>query len=121
MVKTRRIAFVGNLPYDCSREALQQFLSCAGEIQIRLPTNKDGKPKGFAFVECDSNEGFQKLLRLHHQMFKGRRLNVELTAGGGGNSQARRAKIKRSNAKMQKFRQKLFEHAVKTKRTEKDY
>lgn len=52
--KPRYIIFVGNLPYDTTKEALaKHFESVGGEAPtVRLMTEKGtNKPKGFAFVE----------------------------------------------------------------------
>ena len=51
------------------------------------------KSKGCAFIEFTTSPPLQAALRLHEADFLGRKINVELTAGGGGNSAARTAKI----------------------------
>ena len=45
--------------------------------------------------------------------FRGRQINVELTAGGGGKSERRKEKIKAKNADLDKERRKIFEKYVK--------
>ena len=45
------------------------------------------KSKGFAFVEFTHRNALQQGLKLHQSELEGRKINVELTAGGGGNSQ----------------------------------
>lgn len=108
MVKSRKTAFIGNLPYSTTKEDLEKLFISLGPIQIRLITDKaTGKPKGYAFADCESDEQFSKLLKLHHCKFQDRRLNIELTAGGGGNSAARKSKIQGRNQKLQKYRQTL--------------
>jgi hypothetical protein len=42
----------------------------------------------------------QRALRLHHTLLDNRRINVEVTAGGGGKSENRTAKIKMRNDKL---------------------
>lgn len=42
----------------------------------------------------------QKVLRYHHTILKDRKINVEVTAGGGGNSETRKNKIKLENDKV---------------------
>ena len=103
-MKKRFIAFLGNLPFDATEEDILRFFKGVGVPEIRLRTDKKGKPRGFAFVEFTNTEEFQKALKLHHQMIRGRRVNVEVTAGGGGNGSKRKAKIQAKNQRIQKFR-----------------
>lgn len=42
----------------------------------------------------------QACLKLHHSLIQGRRINVELTAGGGGKSESRQEKIKTRNERV---------------------
>jgi hypothetical protein len=55
------------------------------------------KSKGCAFLEFSTRQALQAALRLHQSELDGRRINVELTAGGGGKSDARLAKVKERN------------------------
>ena len=55
------------------------------------------KSKGFAFVEFTHRNALQQGLKLHQSELEGRKINVELTAGGGGNSQHRLEKVKQRN------------------------
>ena len=55
------------------------------------------KSKGCAFLEFSTRHALQTALRLHQSELDGRRINVELTAGGGGKSDARLAKVKARN------------------------
>jgi len=71
--------FVGNLSYDVTREELIQIFSAAGKVlDAKVPTDRDtGKPRGFAFVEFESDEGVQKAVaNLNGQDMKGRPLRV---------------------------------------------
>ena len=62
-----------------------------------------GKPKGIAFVDFDGSVDLEGAMSLHHTNWKARRINVELTAGGGGHkSEARKGKIKAKNEKFAK-------------------
>ncbi len=63
--------------------------------------------QGCAFVEFKSSDALRKALNFHHTMLEGRKINVELTAGGGGKSENRQNKIKEKNAGLEKERQKL--------------
>jgi RNA recognition motif-containing protein len=55
------------------------------------------KSKGCAFLEFSTRPALQTALRLHQSELDGRRINVELTAGGGGKGDARLAKVKARN------------------------
>lgn len=95
--KTRFILFVGNLPYGITEDDLAVHFQGAHPDTIR--TRKD---KGIAFLEFDaSSQNIQHrmevALRLHHSTLKNRKVNVELTAGGGGNSKSRVQKLKEKN------------------------
>ena len=109
MVKNRFIAFIGNLPYDVTKEDIASFFQCLGDIEIRMRFSEDGKFRGFCFIECSTNEQFQKLLKMHHLKLKGRKINIEMSAGGGGNSASRKQKIKQKNEKINKYRKSLHD------------
>ncbi|CAE6504255.1 unnamed protein product [Rhizoctonia solani] len=105
----RFILFVGNLPYTISKEQiLEHFGQCSPAPTIRLltPKSRSGKPqtavqaaksKGCAFLEFTSHSAMQIAIRKHHSELAGRRINVELTAGGGGNSNQRKEKLRTRN------------------------
>ncbi|KAF2651794.1 hypothetical protein K491DRAFT_706832 [Lophiostoma macrostomum CBS 122681] len=109
--KDRFIVFVGNLPYSATKDELQTHFSKIGPTDIRIMTDKNtGKPKGFAFVEFDRFDRMQTCLKKYnHSIFgdgkKGRKINVELTAGGGGNTSARIFKIQSKNEKLHNERE----------------
>ncbi|OAP58033.1 hypothetical protein AYL99_07123 [Fonsecaea erecta] len=143
---TRFIVFVGNLPYETTSEQIKEHFSKLSPTSVRHSTDKKtGKSKGYAFVEFDSYDKMKTCLKLyHHSMFdpagkdngaddekdsgdqrsqkrekksKGRRINVELTAGGGGKSKDRQAKIKTKNEKLkeERERRRLKEKAEREK------
>ena len=58
------------------------------------------KSKGFAFVEFSHHSALQQGLKLHQSELEGRKINVELTAGGGGNSEVRLEKVKQRNKEL---------------------
>ena len=113
MVKNRFIAFMGNLPYDTKEESIQEFLKGIGKVDVRMNYSKEGKFRGFCFVECCDNSQFQKLLKMHHTKLGGRKINVELSAGGGGNSSSRKQKISKKNLKIKKYRKSIHESLKK--------
>ncbi|KAJ9608435.1 hypothetical protein H2200_007423 [Cladophialophora chaetospira] len=128
----RFIVFVGNLPYDVTVDQIKAHFSKISPSSVRLATAKGtGKSKGFAFLEFDNYDKMKTCLKLyHHSLFdpearekerdvaedgdeqtgrgakkKGRRINVELTAGGGGKSKERKDKIKSKNQKLEEERE----------------
>lgn len=111
----RFILFVGNLPYDTTQtELTSHFKNCSPDrIRIR-------QDKGIAFLEFDNDtkeiqSKMELALRMHHSMLRNRKINVELTVGGGGNSENRVQKIKEKNEKMLEGRKKMDE-AKKSKK-----
>lgn len=120
----RFIVFVGNLPYDTTVDQIKAHFAKILPSSVRHSTDKGtGKSKGFAFLEFDNYDKMKTCLKLyHHSIFdpegkdtagaddnaetagkkrKGRRINVELTAGGGGKSKGRKAKIRTKNGKLE--------------------
>jgi hypothetical protein len=65
------------------------------------PTTKSiPKSKGFAFLEFTNRNALQHALKLHHSELEGRKINIELTAGGGGKSESRLNKLKKRNKEL---------------------
>lgn len=59
-------------------------------------------------------------LTKHHAIFKNRKINVELTAGGGGNSQARLEKIKEKNLKLDEERREKLAKSLEEQRKKRN-
>ena len=75
--------------------------------QIRLLTPKPKSPalstvksKGYAFLEFSHRNALQQGLKLHGSTLDSRRINVELTAGGGGKSEKRVQKVQARNKQL---------------------
>lgn len=119
----RFILFVGNLKYTTTKEAIQaHFAQCDPPPTVRLMTPKPsatGRPvnksKGFAFLEFSEKSGLQQALKLHQSQLEGRMINVELTAGGGGKSEARLAKVRERNKELHEQRKKKLEKGKRKK------
>lgn len=110
---SRYLLFVGNLAYTTTAEEIQNHFinnsnnkdtedeSKVNESKpplVRISTDKKTKtPKGFAFVEFHNRKDFLSALKLHHSTLNGRKINVEKTVGGGGNSTDRKRKILAKN------------------------
>ncbi|KAI0361356.1 hypothetical protein OH77DRAFT_1417595 [Trametes cingulata] len=118
--KQRYILFVGNLKYTTTKEAVEKhFSKCDPPPTVRLMTPKPSanskptiKSKGFAFVEFSHKNALQQGLKLHQTELDGRKINVELTAGGGGKSEQRLEKVKKRNRELHEQRKK---HVLKQK------
>uniref|UniRef100_A0AAV1UQX3 RRM domain-containing protein n=1 Tax=Peronospora matthiolae TaxID=2874970 RepID=A0AAV1UQX3_9STRA len=87
--------FVGQLPFRATEGMIRNHFSEAGEIKLRMLTDKKTKKfRGMAFIEVKDSKALGAALSRHHTLLQGRRINVELTASGGGtNSENRRTKL----------------------------
>ena len=84
----RHSIFVGNLSFKCNENSIRKhFSSCGNVVDIRLAKRDDGKLKGFAHVDFDSEEGVQKALELNGKELDGRPLKIDVSTPkqGGGN------------------------------------
>ncbi|GJJ09799.1 hypothetical protein Clacol_004023 [Clathrus columnatus] len=113
--KSRFILFVGNLKYTTSIDAIQEhFSKCDPPPKIRLLTPKPKTPgatsksKGCAFLEFSHRNALQQGLKLHASTLDGRRINVELTAGGGGKSENRVKKVQARNKQLLEQRKEVI-------------
>lgn len=72
--------YVGNLEYGVTEDTLRSFIEEKGinVKEIRIIVDKySGKPKGFGFVEFDTEEQAQAAIdALNEQEFNGRKLTV---------------------------------------------
>jgi RNA recognition motif-containing protein len=93
-----RTLYVGNLPYDATQEEVQVLVNGAvadGVVRVHLPTDADGRKRGFGFVTMSSAETAKTAAdALRTADLRGRRLIVNLAhpkgerpvrpEGGGG-------------------------------------
>jgi len=96
-----RTLYVGNLPYDCTVQEVEVLINgVVGEGQVarvHLPTDPDGRKRGFGFVTMASSESAKTASeQLRNADLRGRRLIVNIAhpkgerpagggyAGGGG-------------------------------------
>ncbi|KAI9799436.1 MAG: hypothetical protein M1825_004536 [Sarcosagium campestre] len=109
----RFTVFIGNLPFTATTESIARHFASVKPSSVRHRTHKDDptQSKGFAFLDFDGYESMQNCLRLfHHSQFDdglapARRVNVELSAGGGGNkSKQRIERIQTKNVKLNEER-----------------
>lgn len=140
----RFVVFIGNLPYNTTDASLQAHFKSLLPFTLRHRMDpKTKKSKGFAFIEFEGYDRMKTCLKLyHHSMFDpeeykddaekaasaarerggsrgkksgGRRINVELTAGGGGKKEGRMEKIKAKNVRLEEQRARRTEQEQKEK------
>lgn len=113
---SRFIVFVGNLPYSATVADIEKHFSAVHPTAVRLLHEKTNpnKSRGIAFVEFAGYDHMKTCLKtLHHSTmtcqgrdYRGRpkdderKINVELTAGGGGNTDYRKERIRAKNEKL---------------------
>lgn len=108
----RFIVFIGNLPFSATKESITKHFAAVKPKSVRHLTKKEDptKSKGCAFLEFEGYDHMKTCLKLyHHSEFNdgisaARQINVELSAGGGGNSKERKAKIGEKNTKLNEVR-----------------
>ncbi|KAG6038539.1 hypothetical protein E4U41_004107 [Claviceps citrina] len=113
----RHIVFVGNLPFSATAASIRAHFAALDPISVRCLKNKgDARPcRGIAFVEFAHARSMRTCLdKFHHSVFEdgvseGRKINVELTAGGGGSTQFRKDKIRQKNNKLDENRAKRID------------
>lgn len=85
--------YVGNLAYSTTQEQIRDLFAQAGTVtDVALITDREtGRPKGFGFVEMDSEEGSREAIkRFNGYTLEERALTVsearprEERSGGGG-------------------------------------
>ncbi|KAJ7070810.1 hypothetical protein C8F01DRAFT_1206491 [Mycena amicta] len=121
-VKQRYILFVGEyrcLAFPTALKPLFQAISNPPPtVRLRTPKPASGKPtvksKGCAFVEFTHRNALQQGLKLHQSELEGRRINVELTVGGGGKGDARIQKLKDRNKSLHGERKDRLEKLAQT-------
>ncbi|SPO31560.1 related to TIF3 - translation initiation factor eIF-4B [Ustilago trichophora] len=55
-------AFVGNLSFEVMEADVEQFFAPANTVSVRIVTGHDGKPKGFGYVEFQSQDDLRSAL-----------------------------------------------------------
>lgn len=125
VIKSNRyILFIGNLAFTTTIAQLQShFHPCSPSCSVRLMTDKvTKKSKGFAFVEVSDIKEFRSVLAMHHTPIDGRKINVEMTAGGGGGkSEKRKTRLKNKNEKLNEGRLKAKLEAGEAPSDEEDF
>jgi hypothetical protein len=70
--------YVGNLAYRAQRNELQELFEHYGQVNsVRIMTDRaTRRPRGYAFVEMESNAGQEAIRQLDNTEFCGRNLRV---------------------------------------------
>ena len=82
MTETDMRVFVGNVPWEQLAEdgaSLKKYLEGSGGCEINhitVPTNFNGRPKGFAFVQLSDESSYKKALELNGVDVGGRCLTI---------------------------------------------
>ncbi|XP_055970433.1 squamous cell carcinoma antigen recognized by T-cells 3 isoform X2 [Sorex fumeus] len=73
--------FVSGLPFSCTKEELEEICKEHGTVKdIRLVTNRAGKPKGLAYVEYESeSQASQAVLKMDGMTVKGSVIKVAIS------------------------------------------
>lgn len=97
----------GNLPFTATKADIEAHFAPLKPASVRLLTQRDDptQSRGIAFVEFDHYSRMRTCLaKFHHTELGGRRINVELTAGGGGAAAPRMDKVRDKNRKLNEER-----------------
>lgn len=74
--------FIGNLSYNVGEDELRQLFGQYGEVvSAAIPKDRDtGRPRGFAFVEMQSQEAAEAAIKgLDGQQLAGREMKVGIS------------------------------------------
>ncbi len=81
-VRPDRTLYVGNLPYDCTVQEVETLINGVVDgqvVRVHLPTDPDGRKRGFGFVTMASTESAKTASeQLRTADIRGRRLVVNL-------------------------------------------
>ena len=72
-------AHIGNLPYDATQEAVEEFFEGCGVQSVRIIEDRElQRPKGFAYVEFNELDGLKRALDLDNTPLNGRYIKVKV-------------------------------------------
>lgn len=97
--KEERTIFIKGISYQADEKDLTEMFKGYGEIQeVRIPKARDGRGKGFAYIEFCDKDSCTKSLEISGKECDGRRLVVDYAKSGKRVSDAPLNKDERSNA-----------------------
>eukprot|EP00929_Paragymnodinium_shiwhaense_P012107 TRINITY_DN1187_c13_g1_i1.p1 TRINITY_DN1187_c13_g1~~TRINITY_DN1187_c13_g1_i1.p1 ORF type:complete len:584 (+),score=220.24 TRINITY_DN1187_c13_g1_i1:66-1754(+) len=68
--------FVGGIPWSVEQDLLKKDFEVCGEVTDMYMPQRDGLPRGFAFVTFKTEAGLQEALKYDNEEYGGRRLQV---------------------------------------------
>ena len=72
-------AHLGNLAYDVTEEAVNEFFEGCETASVRLIEDRETmRPKGFGYVEFGTLDGLKKALTLDGESFGGRTVRIKI-------------------------------------------
>lgn len=104
----RFLVFVGSLPKGITQTELQAHFKSSNPNLIRIRPDKN--IAFLEFIPSDNNDltniqtRIDKALLQNKTLIREKRINVELTVGGGGNSENRLQKLQKKNEKLDEER-----------------
>lgn len=71
------VIFIGSLPLGCTENSIRQFFADCGNLKsVNNSTTKDGKSRGFAFVEFSTPEATQRAIAMNGMQLDGRHVRI---------------------------------------------
>jgi RNA recognition motif-containing protein len=78
------VVFVGNMPWSITEEELHVAFGKCGEIvEIRIQEDRDGRRRGFGFIEFSTQEAAKTAMDMNGVIVGGRELRVDITTRNG--------------------------------------
>lgn len=71
-------AFIGNLSFEVNEEDIADLFFNSPIVQIRLLRDRDGRPKGFGYVEFESAQALESALGKDGESLKGRGIRIDV-------------------------------------------
>uniref|UniRef100_A0A182WH70 RRM domain-containing protein n=1 Tax=Anopheles minimus TaxID=112268 RepID=A0A182WH70_9DIPT len=100
----RLVLIVKNVNFSTAKEEIAMHFDQAGRVKsVRIPKHRSS---GFAFVEMENADGFQKAFLLDGSVLDGRKINVDLSESGSKKSATRIQLLEKKNAEIRKLRKK---------------
>lgn len=106
----RYVLYVTNLNFETTKGDLEDLFMTKGSVRsVRIPKQRRG---GFAFVEMNDLESFQRAFELHNTELHGRPIKVQFSEAGKKKSANKKNIMKQKNRKLAEMRN---EHKTFTK------
>ncbi|RGP63027.1 hypothetical protein FSPOR_8827 [Fusarium sporotrichioides] len=92
-------AHLGNLAYDVTNDAVADFLTGCGVVNVRLIEDRElQRPKGFGYVEFETLDGLKQALALDGESFGGRMIKIKVADPPRGGDPGRGDSIREMGA-----------------------